>query len=470
MFFEETVPFIRNFIEEMNLTLVGADTNNGLSRAQRYFLGVCLMGILLTNSISWSKFMRASLGLNKVGALSWMFRHSKVFWEKLLLAGITVVMRRYKLTNGILIIDDTDRQRSKNTTRIFNVHKIFDKKTSGYFNGQSIAFILLVTEKVTIPVGFRFYYPDLELTKWKKEDEKLKAEGVRKEHRPVRPERNPTYPSKTDIGLDLIKDFKENFPSFAVNGIIADAFYGSLHFFDNAKKVYPKVQVISQLRCNQLVRYKGKMISVEDFFKQQVLVEHKISIRGEDAVTVWMHGARLVVDAHRKKRYVIALRYDGEEESRYILASNLGWRMQDVVETYSLRWLVEVFFQDWKGNEGWGELELQYIEGSKRAAILSLLFDYSLLLHPSQFRVVERKLPAYTVGSLIEQSRVEVFLQFVKNIIESEDREKYFSNFEASAKELFKLRPSKKHMSGRTLSRMSPTKQLQDKWEEAEAA
>lgn len=470
MFFQETAPFIKNFIEEVNASLAEMDQNYALTRLQRSFLCVCLMGILLTNSICWSKIMRTSLGLSQIGALSWMFRSSKIFWDYILIAGLKVILKKYKITNGVLALDDTDKPRSKNTTHIDKVHKIFDKKTSGYFKGQNMALLLLITEKVTIPVGFYFYEPDPALTEWKKNDEKLHSAGVPKKDRPEEPKRNPLYPSKSQIGITLIKEFKAYFPSIKINAIIADAFYGSKYFFTGVKNVYPKTQIISQLRCNQLALYRGKQMSLANIFKCQTLAKHTLSVRGKAEQNVWMHGCRLVVDAHGQRMYVIALKYEGEEESRYIVASDLGWRMKDVVETYSLRWLVEVFFQDWKAHEGWRELELQYVEGSKRAAILSLLFDYSLLLHPAQFRVVERKLPAYTVGSLIEQSKVDVFLEFVRSILESEDREKYLSNFESAAKEIFKLSSSEKHMSGKVLPTMKPTLQLQKRWEEKMAA
>ena len=101
----------------------------------------------------------------------------------------------------------------------------------------------------------------------------------------------------------------------------------------------------------------------------------------------------------------------------------------------------------------------------ERAAILSLLLDYSLLLHPAQIRVVESKLPAYTVGSLIEQSKVDAFLQFVRNVLESEEVEQHLSKFENAVKEIYKLRPSTKHMSGRTLEKMESTLPLARKWE-----
>lgn len=55
-----------------------------------------------------------------------------------------------------------------------------------------------------------------------------------------------------------------------------------------------------------------------------------------------------------KKRFVIALKYPGESEYRFLVATDLSWRTLDILQTYTLRWLVEVFFVDWKRSEGWG--------------------------------------------------------------------------------------------------------------------
>ena len=83
------------------------------------------------------------------------------------------------------------------------------------------------------------------------------------------------------------------------------------------------------------------------------------------------------------------------------MATDLTWRTIDIVQAYSLRWLVEVFIEDWKSYEGWAQLAKQPgEEGSSRGLSLSLLLDLCLLLHPEQLTRVANKLPAYTVGSL----------------------------------------------------------------------
>ena len=152
--------------------------------------------MLLTNSVCWAKFERASLGGYKIGALSWMFREAKVAWDYLLLASVTLVLERHGVTEGALVLDESDRARSKRTKRIHGVHKQKHKASGGYVNGQTVVLLLLVTQSVTLPVGFAFYRPDPVLTAWVKEDKRLKKEAVAKKIVLLRSSAIATIPQK----------------------------------------------------------------------------------------------------------------------------------------------------------------------------------------------------------------------------------------------------------------------------------
>ena len=128
----------------------------------------------------WAKFERASLGERKIAALSWMFREAKVAWDYLLLASVTLVLKWHGITDGVLVLDESDRARSKRTERIYGAHKQKHKVSGGYVNGQTVVLLLLVTQTITLPVGFAFYRPDQALTAWRKEDKRLKKSGMAK--------------------------------------------------------------------------------------------------------------------------------------------------------------------------------------------------------------------------------------------------------------------------------------------------
>ncbi len=125
--------------------------------------------------------------------------------------------------------------------------------------------------------------------------------------------------------------------------MLADALYGTGKFLNKASNSFGGVQVISQLRNNQNLRFRGKKYSVEQYFRKFPGVTQTIRIRGGEPVTVTVGSARLPVCAHGgQKRFVIALKYEGEEDYRYLVATDLSWRTLDIVQAYTFRWLIGV--------------------------------------------------------------------------------------------------------------------------------
>ncbi len=465
MLSNKAAEFIRIFVEDLNKFLSSFKPDAVLTRIQMVWLSCCLTGILLTNSICWTKFERTFLGKYTVGGLSWMFRNGKIAWNFLLVAGVKLIFIRSGITNGCLVLDETDRSRSKSTKRIHKAHKQKDKATGGYVNGQTLILLLLVTDTVTIPVGFIFYQPDPVLSAWNKEEARLKKKNVPKKDRPSEPARNPAYPTKLELALRLLSEFADNHGDIKVSAILADALYGKSNFMDEASLIFGGVQVISQLSKNQNIIYKGKKKNLELYFNSMNKgVEKVIVVRGGEEIQVTVSKARLKVDAHGKKRFVIALKYEEEDDYRYLVATDLSWRGLDIVQAYTLRWLVEVFFEDWKLYEGWGREARQFDEeGAVRGLILSLLLDLALILHPEQTARLENKLPAYTVGSLQRLAQMDSLLEFISLILQDQNPAEKLKEVAKLVKDVFKLTPSSKHMIGRDLGRLEPTPALRYK-------
>ena len=89
----------------------------------------------------WARFERASLGTYSLAALSWMFRHSKMPWDHLLVVSVQVILQHHGLTSGALVIDDTDNPRSKSAkvlAHLYNsIFKFFQVDTAGMFRMTS---------------------------------------------------------------------------------------------------------------------------------------------------------------------------------------------------------------------------------------------------------------------------------------------------------------------------------------------
>lgn len=465
MFISDSLPFVKTYIEELEDAIKKYDPNVKISKIQKSWLAFCIMAIYITRTVCWAKFERAFLGRKSAASISWMFRKADIPWQILLAASTMAVIKRFGITRGRLAIDETDKKRSKAAKLIYKLHKIKDKASGGYINGQKLVFLFFITDLVSIPVGFEFYVPDPDLKKWRKSDEKLKKQGVSMKNRPQKPKRNSNCPTIAEIALGLLRQFRIEHPCLKIDCILADALYGTNDFIDNASSIFDGVQVISQIRKNQNVFFRNRKINVEQYFLSYPGTRQKIMIRGGKQEKATVGSARLQVCSHGKKRFVIALKYEGEKDYRYIIANDMSWRTMDIVQAYTLRWLIEVFFEDWKISEGWGRLTKHTGEkGSRRGVILSLLTDHCLFFHPDQQAFIDDNLAACTVGSLIRRIRIECFLQFVRDMITNEEQNSKLNDLaEILKNEIYQLMPSSKHMTGRKLERLKPTPSLKYK-------
>jgi len=88
-----------------------------LTKSQRVWLTIVLMGLIVTGSFNWAAFERRSLGKYKESGLRWVFRHAKIAWSRLLQASIAHILSHYDLKKGVLVLDDSDKARSRNTSK-----------------------------------------------------------------------------------------------------------------------------------------------------------------------------------------------------------------------------------------------------------------------------------------------------------------------------------------------------------------
>src|SRR6266581_4939127 len=381
-------PFVRTFVDAVDDAIRAHHPSHAMSATQRAWLAFCVTAVLVTNSICWARFERASLGTYALAALSWMFRHSKMPWDQLLVASVRVILRHHGLTSGSLVIDDTDNPRAKAAKKL-------------------------------------------------------------------------AYPTKQQLALRLLEDFKANHPDIRVHCITADALYGTAPFVDAASALFGGVQVLSQIRSNQNIRIGKREQHVADYFATHPGTPQRICIRGAEEMVAMVSSARLYVCSHKTKRFVVAMKYDNEETYRSLIASDLSWRTLDIVQGHSLRWLVEVFIQDWKGHEGWAQLTKQPgEEGARHSVILSLLVDHSLFVHPDQQAQLTNNLPAYTVGSLQANVQVECLVDVIEDLVSSEAPQDQLKRFTQALHDVFAFGRSKKHMIQRQLGRLGPTPSL----------
>lgn len=443
----EPMKFIQEYVSCLDENLRAESDKRGLSIAQRGWISFCLMGILLTNSVCWAKFERASFGAYSQQALSWMFRHAKLPWNSLLRTSVRMIIKRLGITEGFLIVDDKDISRSKNAKKLHRLHKLKDKNTGGYCLGQNIVCLYFVTPKASIPVGFEFYAPDPAQKEWRDRVKKLKKQGVKKAQLPAKPGESAKYPKKYALAIKLLDAFKRAHFGVTVKAVLADGLYGHLPFIEGIEQLWPGIQIISKMRKNQKLRYGNKVSGCGKHFASYGGWQQEITIRGRSTRRILAGGGRLYVPSHGTKRFVIAMKYEGENNYRYLMATNLSWNMKEVMEAFSIRWLIEVFFEDWSGHHGFCSLAKQCgEEGSLRPLILSLLFDHCFFFHEDQCSSLKHNRPLATFGSLAEKSQVQALCHFVQQLLEDESPKKRLQELVDSLDDLYPLRASKKHM------------------------
>ena len=308
MILAKPAPFVSAFIEAVDDAIRQANPGSGMSTIQRTWLAFCLTATLVTQSICWARFERASLGTYSMAALSWMFRHSKLPWHLLLVASVRVILRYHGITSGCLVIDDTDKPRSKSAKKLAYLYKLRDKESGGYIWGQSLLFLLLATPKISIPVGFVFYQPDPELSAWYRQEKARKKQKGTKAQRQPKPALNPNYPTKQQLALRLLAEFKANHPDIRVHCITADALYGAGPFVDAASALYGGIQGLSQIRSNQNLRVGKREQHVADYFATHPGTPQRICIRGGEEIVAMVSSARLYVCSHKTKRFVVAIK------------------------------------------------------------------------------------------------------------------------------------------------------------------
>ena len=461
LFLFRPIGFIKAYVSTLSETL--SAQGHKLSAIQQVRLGILLSVILLCNRVCWSDVELITMGELTAKGTWWIYSKSSIPWNMLFNASVQMMLQTYDIKKGVLAIDETDNPRSKKTPFIAHTHKYYDKKTGGYKNGQELVFMILITPTITIPVGFAFYEPDQGIVDWKKENNRLIKVGVATKDRPKRPKPSINYHSKTQIAARLVRDFKNNCTDIVIQAVVADALYGSASFYEDMRGEVP--QLISHLKTDQHLTYKGKSYKVKKFFdavfkpKQSTII-----FRGGKEQKVMFRAIRVHVNAHGCKRFVIALKYEGQSGYRYLVASNLSWRGQDIANAYTLRWLVEVFFEDTKANGGWFNMAKQQgDDGAKKPLTLSLLLDHAILCHPEQKARIKSKLPAYTAGSLRALISMQSTIDFAREIISYPNPEDMLLRAIDKLQHVFKLRDSGKHMSGRNLGRLEETGSLKHK-------
>ena len=137
--FIQPIPQVQTFVDELNHCVLELSGDKGLTKAQRCWVVFVLMGIVVTGKLCWLAYERSDcFGRFRESGLRWIFKKSQMPWHLLLRASVLVIIRRYGITRGSLVIDDSEKRRSKNTHNIHGVQKVKDKIAVGSFKLKNL--------------------------------------------------------------------------------------------------------------------------------------------------------------------------------------------------------------------------------------------------------------------------------------------------------------------------------------------
>jgi hypothetical protein len=472
------IPDAKIFVSQLNTILTGW-RKDSLTNRQCRFIALVISAMTLSGQLNWSWITRASLGRHGVTALSWMFRCAKIRWDEVLQAAAYHLMRLYEVFEVHLVVDDSERPRSKIIKTLFGVFKTFDKKTGGYLLAQNIVFVLVVTRVFSFPIAFAFFRPDPAYSAWRRATRRLKRRGIARKDWPDELKRAPVrdhekYPTKIEIAARLLAQVQALFSSFTimVQGqprkirvvtVSADAAYFSKTLKKTVRQLFKRAQFVSQLKKSQLCwNRSGSSKTIEEYFSHQPPIEAIVRLRGGDEKKIFFCSARIFIKSHGELVHVVALKYEGEDNYRYLAATDLTWRAFDIIRAYSLRWLIEVAIEDWKQYDGFGRKASQRgVDGARRGVCLSLLVDYFLLSHSIQQDLFKAGKPLCTAGSLVRSIQLENLLNNIKELVADPNLPGRLDEIStALAKSIVELRPSSKHMQGRDIGDFGPMQHL----------
>ena len=110
MLIGEPLPFITEFVGNLNNAIGEYSENKRLSPIRRFRISFCITAIIMTHTVCRATSERAGSGRYALAALSRMLRHSDIPWEFLLCSGVSHILKSYGITDGTLAPDDSEKK------------------------------------------------------------------------------------------------------------------------------------------------------------------------------------------------------------------------------------------------------------------------------------------------------------------------------------------------------------------------
>ena len=357
------------------------------------------------------------LGMDKILAFgSHRSKHNEFFinssqlLSKVLKYYSMLILTKLKKKNEpvYFIIDDTsNKKRGKHIQAAF---KFLEHTTKQYIWGHQLVCAVIEYRNIVIPYSIDVYTT-------KEQSKVLKI----------------PFKKKTDIALSMIKEFEADSDQEVI--VLADSYYASSPIikYCRNKKGY---SFISVLKSNRVFEIKEDKTNVEQYSKELFRNKKRktiIRIKNKKYYTV----TRKV---SLKTGGVVKIVFSKQQSHRTALAvftTNTALPTNRILESYSRRWSIEVFFKMSKQHLGLRAYQNRNIDAIKSHIRLSLC-AHNLLTHvfindirEKGHNLTQKRITHFNVLNMIDRVRHIVFtdtINFISNNaknIETNELKKY---------------------------------------------
>lgn len=373
-----------------------------INSCQKKNLILIVTAMFLAGSMCLSTITLALVNVISTSALSHCFSYSGLSGEQLMLCAVKWGIRTMNILgiSARIAVDDTMKHHSKGCRCIDSVYWLFDHVLGSFCNAKCIVFIyLVVNERIRFPIGWRVYRQGGK-SKWR-----LAVELI-----------DEALYHGINISVVLFDSW------FCVNGFIKQLEKRNLKFIGDLKSGH-NVEYGVENKTWMKIRF-----SIKELFKcgtpllKEVWLGLKSNTGERPDKALYKTWSTVAYIGAFKGKYKIIKSIDQRTGGCKIFITNeLTWEAQKVLEEFSFRWMIEEFFGNAKGFNGFEEACIRSEQGG--AITLFLVSFVDLLISIKLWKGVhENSKEKLSTVSAIYATAAEENLQNLLMVSEDSDK------------------------------------------------
>jgi SRSO17 transposase len=248
------------------------------------------------------------------------------------------------------IIDDTtNKKRGKHILAAFN---FFDHTSKQYIWGQQLVCAIIEYRGIVIPYAIEVYIPQ----------DEAKRSGY-------------TFKKKTQIASEILAEFEADEKQEVF--VVADTYYASPLIMKLCRQ--RRYGFVSMLKTNRILNVNNKQMNVASYTKHFFKRRKRSFIIKLSTKKYQVHSEKVVLKSGGAVK-IVCTRSLSHCTVKTIFTTNTALPIESILNAYSKRWSIEVFFKmskQYLGLRAYQNINLPAIESAVRLSLIS----YNLLTH-----------------------------------------------------------------------------------------